>query len=235
MQNLLKLKNSTIENELREITSKLSDIFCSIKKHPRVYREETWARFRTYDSKTQEDCLNKANTYLEICQSTLNSGSSLTNTKQMLWYAVRRLKLLPSDDLFEVIQENDVVEIYNSNGVQLFRNHRFFDICSYDFAELFIYPWYELYKRDNSVDEQIMFFANKIFSGEHKTTIAVSNIPYHKMQEIFSPEKFIMEMQEKYFSPLKPKSGSSNCTVAISNVRVVGKATSDRAEWELPS
>lgn len=211
----------SIEAQFRVVLADLSELFKDIRKYPRSNRSETWSKFRSYPKETQRDCLNRAQLYLEICQTTLNNGGSLSDTSKLLWYAIRKLGLIPSDDLFEYIENSNVVEIYDSNGVQIFRNHRFFDICSYDFPELFTYSWPELYERDDSIDSMIMGYATQIYNKECETTISVEDIPYHKMREKFSPEGFMMEMQERHFSPLKPKSGNNMYLVATSDVRVV--------------
>ena len=213
----------SIERQFKEVLKQLSHLFKDIRKHPESKRPETWMKFRTYNRQLQEECLSKAQIYLEICQDTLQGGGDITDTPKFLWYAIRKLNLLPGHDLFELLEDSDVVEIYNNQGVQVFRNHRFFDISSYDFPEIFVYPWHELYGREAHITDEIMKYAISVFSGECQKTIDMSHVPRHRLTENFSPEGFVMTMDERYFSPLKSKIGQNIHAVAISKVEVISK------------
>ena len=213
----------SIEKELKQRIQGLRQLFSEHFAPNHIEREETWLKFRAYSHNEQLEILKKANLFYEICNSAHRSGDDLRDSPRLLWYAIRKLGNLPPNDLFEKIKSSDVVEIYNSSGIQVFRNHRFFEICSYDFSELFIYPWHELYDRETHVDETLMKYGQEIFSGKCSDTIPVNDIPGHKMQERFSPEKYTMSMQEKWFSPLKRVDGTVEHNVAISEVTVIDK------------
>ncbi len=215
----------TLEKKLRWTLSQLSVLFKDIRRHSDQERPETWQRFRSFSYSEQEACLRNATLYLEICQETLTGPepAPLTNDNKLIWYALKKLSLVPTGDLFDLLDDSYVVEIYNPQGIQVFRNYRFFEISSYNFAELFIYPWHELYQRDQSIDEQIACYGQKLFSGAYKSTVNVRDIPQHYIDEKFSPEKFSMQMQQKFFAPLKSKLSNDIYAAAVSDVEVLPK------------
>ncbi len=217
----------TLEKEktLRSVLSQLSVLFKDIRQHSHKERPETWERFRSFNDLEQEKCVNNAKLYLEICQETLKAPepAPLSNDNKLIWYALKKLGLIPTGDLFDLLDDSYVVEIYNPQGIQVFRNYRFFEISSYNFAELFIYPWHELYQRDASIDAHIFEYSKDIFSGAVKSTVNVTEIPRHNIKELFSPEKKKLEMQQRYFAPLKSKISNEIYGAALSEVMVVEK------------
>ncbi len=67
--------------------------------------------------------------------------------QQLTWYALRKLGLKIPSELFSVLESGDSVEVYTEDVVQIYRNFRFFEYCSYSIEELMTYPYYNLFER----------------------------------------------------------------------------------------
>jgi hypothetical protein len=181
---------------------------------------KTWEKFDQYPPEVQDRIFEDFLCYKEICESALNSGG-FDNTR-MLWAAIKKLGVLPGEDLFGLIDPNDIIEIYRNDGIQVFRNFKFHEICSYEYPELFVYRWDELFDRDNFVTDRIVKDSIKVFTGVHLGTLFLNDMPEHEMKERFSPRMFTMKMRQKFFYPLKNRQGGIPYGIAVSNVRVTG-------------
>ena len=105
--------------------------------------------FKNLDEKNQIEILRSLKTYNEICAETLANGDSLTDSKSFVWQALKKLGLRFSSDMFNFIQQENVIEIYDMNNVQIFRNFNFFGFTSYALEDLLCRPWVELFHRAN--------------------------------------------------------------------------------------
>lgn len=140
-------------------------------------------------------------TYFEICLEMTTGGESLRDTPSLLWRMLSRLKLAPTEDLFNQFGQEHVVEIYNDSNVQIFRNFRFFEICSYSLEELFSRQWWELFRRDDQMTQRLFLLASKIFSGEFTGSVR-PNIATHIVEEVASSLSFRVETDFECASPL---------------------------------
>ena len=196
----------------------------------RAFGSDSFNKFRLLTPEARWAAIGNFKLYGEMLQSVLSEGQGVPVTGvQLLWHAVKRLGLIPPPDLFDKVTDDDVVEIYNSAFIQVFRNFKFFEISSYSLADVSIYEWRELYYRDPTVTGEIASLGIKVFKGE-LTGVVDTQIRPHILEETFSPELFKMRMRQKYFAPLIDSTGQVQAVVATSEVEVVemAKATKHR-------
>lgn len=58
---------------------------------------------------------------------------------------------LPSDDFLDLINDGDLIEIYDVRCTQIYRSWTFFKVCSYSLTDLSVYPFDMLYERPSWV------------------------------------------------------------------------------------
>jgi hypothetical protein len=87
--------------------------------------------FQKLDSTRQEETIRLLSRTLEVFDETRAEGYRLKDTPQLLWRCLRRLKMTPKSDVFDRISDTDVVEVYSSEYVGIFRNIQFYDKVSY--------------------------------------------------------------------------------------------------------
>lgn len=182
--------------------------------------------FKVYDNypaelqiKILDDFIN----YESIVLSSIKQTTNLNDDKTLLWAVLKKLNLRFDGDLFSNLEEDDVIEIYRNDNIQVFRNFRFHQICSYNYSDLFIRRWDELFQRDNFVTKQIQNAAFKIFSGEANGRLDLDNIVPHHLQEAHSPKLYLLDMKMRFFYPLKNKLGQVEYGLAVSKVNIVDK------------
>ena len=109
--------------------------------------------------------------YHELCQEQVNEGYKITDSLVFTWRALNKLGLVPRSDLFSKVTDDDILEVYDGEGRQLYRNFRFFDFCSYTMEELYTREWWELYKRDEDILAKLYEIVGRIFTGEIEGTV----------------------------------------------------------------
>lgn len=206
---------------LRFLMKELAKQFIKEGYSVSAYTEASWAQFDKMSSDQKDQTYRNFLSYYAVCEEAVNSGDLICDSQALLWRMIKKLGLRPSGDLFNKISDGDVIEIYNKDFIQTFRNLRFFEISSYSIAEIFFYEWRHLYYRDNEVTQQIAARAIEVFTGQSEGTQDVSSIPEHYLIEEFSEGKNKMLMQEKFFSPLFDSHGEIQALVATSTVDVV--------------
>nr|BFD60039.1 hypothetical protein CKG001_21460 [Bdellovibrio sp. CKG001] len=139
--------------------------------------------------------------YQELCHSQLAEGYRINDSLSFTWRAFRRLGLVPRAELFSHMVDEDIVEIYSEDHIQLFRNFTFFDFCSYTLEELHTNEWWALFERDEEITTKIIEEVRKVFSEEVRETFA-PDIPKHVLREIRSAERLCQSMEIRRMSPL---------------------------------
>lgn len=153
------------------------------------------AHFEGLPLKSQSRILDNFKIYCDLLGFARKCGVPMYDSKKLTWACLQLLKLRPCHDVLEKIQENDVVEIYNTDHIQIFRNLRFFELCSYSIFDVLVYEWTTLYERNATIQAAILDQTQETLNTGRRT-INYKNIEPHLLLERFSPEKrkFLIEM-----------------------------------------
>lgn len=165
---------------------------------------ESWAHFQNLPFQRRDAAMKAAMTYHDICQAAITAGWPLSDSRMLLWASLRHFDLIPSSDLLSHVTDDIVVEVYTSDGIQLFRNMKFMELCSYTLADIFMYPWWELFERNDDLIADIGKEVTAVLSGESRK-ILMSQVRSHRLVEAFSQERCVVEMTFKNFSPVFTK------------------------------
>jgi len=95
---------------------------------------------------------------------------------QMLWSALKELKLRFDDVIFDLIEENDIIEIYDKNQMQRYRNPYFHSIYDFSLLELFSKTRSELFAYEKSMKKEILKNEKSAFSSSTSIVFDLSMI-----------------------------------------------------------
>lgn len=160
-----------------QLLAKLSQLKTELQIAGAPYIEPTiqsFDRFADSPNEIQERILNNITTYLQ----TLSQNIEPTESKRIqeiarLKHALRNFGMKSlHEDIFNQIAEDDVIEIYSSQGIQLYRNMKFLKLCSYSLLDLAVNPWDQLYEKPTLISTKIM---EKI---DHILTHSTGPVPY---------------------------------------------------------
>lgn len=170
------------------------------------YRGSEPVCFPALPTVLQTTILEDFRRYVSVCETSVEEGWSLKQDGNVLWRMFRKLGVHPNSDLMSQIREDDIIEIYSADYVQLFRNLRFFRYCGYSLDELLSRPFWELFRRDEEVTKQILSVAVSMFSGQiigtHRWQLGV-----HTLTEIDSHFRYESTIEPGLVSPLCDTSG----------------------------
>lgn len=147
----------------------------------------------------QSDLIEKLVTRIEVVEAAVEQDIDLTDNRGMFWVACRRFHLRPQQSFLDVIESDDVLEIYTLDFKQMFCSFNFWTMVSYTLDEVFSNEFWELYGRDSSINEAIGVNIKKALDA--KETVPF-DVPPHIMQELVSPAQYKFEMTLGYVSPL---------------------------------
>lgn len=107
-------------------------------------------------------------------------------------------------DWIEATHPDEIIEIYNPEGIQLYRSLNFFKTCGYSLLDLYVNEWFILWERSSQVIEKIHEVVEQTLSG-NKTNTKVDIGP-HLIRETyddgttqpFEPRTAVVEFSDIY-------------------------------------
>lgn len=162
------------------------------------YRVEIESRVQS-----QIDLLN------QVLTAASKEGFSALGDVRATWAGLRHLKLRPPSSLFSEIKDGDIVEIYDFNGVQIFRNFTVLKHTSYSLEDIFLNSFESLYMRDESIIMKCWKFTERVL--EINGPVA-ADVEEHLISERLSQNPMTSRMK---FNVLSPVYGTADNAVAI--------------------
>jgi hypothetical protein len=140
------------------------------------------------------------------------------NDREFFVLSMRSLGLTYPSDFLSKISDDDVIEAYDMNRFQVFRNMRFMEKTGYSLLEIMTYEWPLLFDRSTAITNQMINYCDEILWTANKTI--AFNIPSHYLRELRSPDEQLFEINFRYLSPLfsgpdKPYGLVGTCKVQV--------------------
>jgi hypothetical protein len=197
MQELLK---SSLTSEFTEQLLIVQDLLTKRGYNVKAFQNPSLPLFSklTDDQKAQN--LHALRAYAEALHEVCSYGESL-DMSQFIWKFLLRLGIVPSDDLFNTIQNEQFIQIYNYDQFQIFRSLRCFERCSFTLEELTCKSWWDLWDRDSLFYYALTGIAAKIFKFMKPTKLRL-DFPYHTVREMNSECLFDFRYKIKSISVL---------------------------------
>lgn len=185
----------------------------------RPYRDPLVRGFASLPEDKQISTLLDLNRYTTLYQMAIRQGIRPDNEAQLLWYAIRLHGYRPTRDLLDRVGDDDFIEVYNSDNIQIHRSFNYFRLSSYELDAIFVSKWWELYERDPVMEARILEVVQGIFTGKISGTL-FAGISDHYLREAWSAERRVYRVSHDYFSPLFDKSNRPTAFVVLSKARI---------------
>lgn len=124
----------------------------------------------------------------------------------------------PSDFL-KKLDRDDLIEGYDMNRIQIFRNMRFMETSSYSLLEILSYEWPLLFARASAITDKIISHCDELLWSANRT-IPV-HVAKHWIHEIRSAERQVCEVTFKYMTPLFSGPGKPAGVIATCQARAI--------------
>lgn len=146
------------------------------RQKPKAAQAAIFAGFQSYSSL--------------ICSAVMEDRDAILDERRLLKNVASRLRLVISDEIYETMEKDTIIEIYNQDFLQIYRSLRFVDLCNYSLLDLLTYEYYELYERSASVNEHLFEACGILRQTKEARSISLAQkIPRHLLRERFSEKR----------------------------------------------
>jgi hypothetical protein len=224
IQNIQKnseLSRYTLDDQLKLLLNTFSEEILKLGIRVFPYSETGWERYASLPKKTRQSIYSNFSSYYDLMSSSQHSGIELHESKRLVWNILKLLGMRPCHDLLDKIDEQDVIEIYSSDFLQVFRNLKFMEICSYSMLDTLTHSWSELFMRPSTVTDSLIKRVQFTLSGDVKNTLT-ADVEEHFLHEIFSTSRNFFRINQKYISPVFFPDGKPAGVVGTLSAELLG-------------
>lgn len=202
---LLLNNDQELINNFREILIKTASLLKYLGVSVVAFHDKNLVDFSKLSVPLKKSAMQDAQNYYNLLSETEltrnedENLSEISTPGQSVWYALQKTKMRPASDLFSLLSYDDAIEVYSSEDIQVWRNLKFWEVCSYSLEEMYCYTWQERYHRDDGAINKILTLI-KNFSPTSPTSIPcnINNL----LEEKFSKNKFKIDVTHEILSPL---------------------------------
>jgi hypothetical protein len=204
----------------------IADRICSLVSSHSVrlvaYNSPELPLYSALPPSKQAEILDQLKVFQRTIEVTLSNGDSLENVGRSVWHALSTLGFVPPSDIFSKIGNDDVVEIYDLQNIQLWRNFNFLKICSYTIEEMYSVDWPSRYSRDPAMNSECIAKVTSLLTGE-TPDVYYAGIREHVLEETLSAERLVLQASHDWFARLKNQRGELTAWLVTSKVKIFGK------------
>jgi len=200
----------SVEEKFKQLLNSLAEQVSALGVHLVATTPETFKRFQSFKLEQKIQIYERLLIYYKICASAAQNNVDLYDDKHSLvWWAIRHLNLRPPSDFFQYLEKDDVVEIYDSECIQIFRSFSFFQLCIYPLDQLLTYEWPELYERDETITKSMIELAGNLINGNIQG-VHFCNTPTHSVVQRSGNVETRVANTHRFVAPLKLSGSSRN-------------------------
>ena len=175
--------------------------------------------FRVAPLVERKKFIGKLRFYTQLIASADAENIDIMKDKAFLWKSFSQIGLLPTSDLFAQIHPGDYIEVYDTDGVQLFANFEFLSLISYSFEEILWWSWDQLFQRDPQHTNAIM--ANFVRCFTNAKGPFVPDVENHICWETRSENPKRAQVTMKMFAPLFARNKKPMAMLATSQIQLL--------------
>ncbi len=194
----LDFHKTALDHEILRSVQEISGFLQKQGHNVAPFSNQALGKFQTFEEPRKAKAVNQLSRLNQLLQSSmiplekeLPSISEVHPEKNLVEAALKFFNLKLRDDFWKTVEPHDIIEIYNDEGIQVFRTFNFFTNSSYSITDLLVNEWYVLWERPKFVLQKIFEYSNGILSGEMKGVIKM-DIPKHVIKEISSESEALV-------------------------------------------
>lgn len=220
-KNLLESQQPTLEHQFRVLALSLAELAQNFGVEVTPFTDASLPIFSGLDFESKKIAVERLKTYAETCHSVVKDGGDPRSSKTIVWRAIRDFKFVPPIDLFSIIEDDDVIEFYNLENTQIFRNFQFFKVCSYTLEELYSIPWNVLFKRSEGViTDKILEILSNLIQNRIKKVFR-TDLGHQLIHEVSSIRRYTLSAEVKYLAAFFDRHDQPMAVVAVEKARLV--------------
>ena len=172
------------------------------------YTAEVLKHVSSFDEKRMHQLVAKTVNLRQIAEvvRSVSQSQDLSVTEEVNClkesFEVLGIEFSGSDEYGEMIEPGDIIEIYNHENIQVYRNFQFLKICPYDLLTILAYEWPQLYERAHSVTENLIQTAQSVMEADSEE-VRKFDVPSHTLRPILINNAPIYSIEMKYIKQLR--------------------------------
>lgn len=155
---------------------------------------------------------------LVICEETNESPWDHHN---FLRVSLQQMGMHCPDDFLSTFEHDDLIEGYDLNNIQIFRNLKYMQVCGYSLEDVLTHSWPELYERSSRITDELLGNIRGVFESGQTTALKIST---HYMKERISKNRQVSEVTFRYMAPIFSRPGVPVGVLVSSRARIVDEA-----------
>lgn len=211
VQTLSKFKQ--LANRITQITEKYNITL-------KGYHHESLPYFSRKTPEQKSKILEALEKFYGSMVYTEKEGDSLANQQKILWGFLSAFKCHPNSEMFSRFQPDDVIEIYDLEGFQMWRNLKFMEICSYTIEEMYCLDWSDRYDRDPQILGECTEKLTSLLT-EKSPEIYDINIKNYILTEKCSEQCFEIQTQHDWMGRIRDQNGQLKMWIVVSKAKVL--------------
>ena len=221
-----------ISPNLRNMRDTLRDFEAVVERFlkvtPRAPRQGSWEKYASLPPEAQLGAIQGIRSQISFIEGAMASGLDAFNEVAMLDYAKRTFSLISEAGPVESVRMGDVVEIVDSNLLQVYRSYSCFSLCNYSLLELTSYPWYELYERPKRVTDDLIRFSEGLIGGKTPfVNFEDGSFPAYNLRELMTEEQEVYSIQERFAARLKSAHSGENYILSVKRIQPIAQKSGD--------
>jgi hypothetical protein len=149
----------------------------------------------------------------------IHADKNLDQPHISTWWAFSTLGLVPSADLFRHFQPDSMIEVYNLEGGQIWRNFQFFRYSSYTLEELHCLHWEKLYERGDEITAKCFAYISQIVGGGPELLLPPD--PEYVLTEKCSRDRCVLKVRHYLLSALRNRCGEVAAYIVCTHGKVL--------------
>lgn len=187
-----KLMSKELDAQVVRELEKLSKLSSLIIDRPfKSFSKKAFSQFAEVAGERKEKMRDQTVVMQKILRSEIEPGEQ-GNAKHDEWYLIERaLKfygLRLKDDFQNILQKDDVIEIYSAEHIQIFRTFNFYKYSAYSYMDLLLNEWYHLWERPSHILNSLYETGVSVVKGMQSGIVSMDHVPEHVYKEIYNSE-----------------------------------------------
>lgn len=189
--NIACLQSKALDLAAVELLENLASISHAQGYPVKAYTQKALSTLTTLPLEKKENLIKKLQSTINIATAGTEIENNPTGEYGERKHVEQALDMygyeLRDKDFWKTVRKDELVEMYNTDNIQIFRTFNFFTTSSYSLLDLLINEWYSLWERPTGTFDNMFKVVGSIFSGETKG-IVPAGVPEHVISEIFNAD-----------------------------------------------
>lgn len=176
----------SVDRRLLEAATRFSELLNRLGYPAQAYSESALQKMAETSTPKKEQIASDLESWSEWIEP-LDPSKSYDNEIALLMRALDKHGFDADEEFFKKIENDQIVEFYNEDMIQLYRSFNFYKITGYSILDISLYEWYVLWDRPRQAMESIgaeLFEALKSY-----IPVKPFQTKTHLVREIFNAAK----------------------------------------------